>query len=60
MCESSEATSSSIRHDFQVDWRAKNPNFGDQMAYFCMSEEMADVEFIFNRQDKITVCLMFF
>ena len=57
---SSSFTVESNRQNFNIDWRAKKPNFGEQMAYFCMREEMADVEFIFNRQDKITVRLICF
>ena len=39
-----------------IDWRAKKPVFDEQMAYFCMNKEMADVQFVFNRNNKITVC----
>ena len=66
MAESNEVTSSSaamaeeIRHNFNTDWRAENPNFNDQMAYFCMRDEMADIEFVFDRCDKITVCSFVF
>ena len=45
------------RQNFNIDWRAEKRFFNKQMAYFCMKEEMADVEFVFNRQNKITVCL---
>ena len=45
------------RQNFNIDWRAEKRVFDEQMAYFCMKEEMADVEFLFNRQNKITVCL---
>ena len=45
------------RQNFNIDWRAEKSVFDEQMAYFCMKEEMADVEFVFNRQNKITVCL---
>ena len=45
------------RQNFNIDWRAEKRVFSEQMAYFCMKAEMADVEFVFNRPDKITVCL---
>ena len=44
------------RQNFNIDWRAEKRVFNEQMEYFCMKEEMADVEFVFNRQNKITVC----
>lgn len=44
------------RQNFNIDWRAKKPVFDEQMSHFCMKEEMADVEFIFNRNNEITVC----
>lgn len=34
-------------------------SFCDQMANLCMQEEMADVEFVFDRQNKIAVYLFF-
>ena len=43
------------RQNFNIDWRAKKPVFDEQMSHFCMKEEMADVEFVFNHQNKITV-----
>ena len=48
------------RQNFNIDWRSKKPIFDEQMGYFCMNEEMADVEFVFKRQNKITVCQLFF
>ena len=45
------------RQNYNIDWRAEKRVFNEQMAYFCMKEDMADVEFVFNRQNKITVCL---
>ena len=47
------------RQNFNIDWRVEKRVFNEQMAYFCMKKEMADVEFVFNRQNKITVCLNF-
>ena len=47
------------RQNFNIDWRAEKRVFNEQMAYFCMKKEMADVEFVFNRQNKITVSLNF-
>ena len=55
-----ESSSNSVeenRQNFNIDWRAEKRVFNKQMAYFCMKEEMADVEFVFNRQNKITVYL---
>ena len=43
------------RRNFNTDWRAEKPNYVEQMSHFCMKEEMADVEFIFKRQNGITV-----
>ena len=40
-----------------ADWRARKCNFNEQVARFYMNDEMADVEFVFNKQDGITVCL---
>ena len=37
------------------DWRAKKWSFNEKVAHFYMKEEMADVEFVFNKQDGITV-----
>ena len=53
---SSSFTVESNRQNFNIDWRAKKPIFDEQMASFYLKEEMADVEFVFNRQNKITVC----
>ena len=47
------------RRNFNIDWRAKKPIFDKQMAYFCLNEEMSDVEFVFDRHNKITVALSF-
>ena len=54
--QSASASLEAIRHNFNIDWRAKKSNFNEQMAQFCMKDEMADVEFVFNRQNAITVC----
>ena len=54
--QSASASLEAIRHNFTIDWRAKKPNFNEQMAQFCMKDEMADVEFVFNRHNAITVC----
>ena len=55
-----ELTSSSAvektRQNCNTDWRAQKSDFVEQMAHLCMSEEMADVEFVFNRGGEITVC----
>ena len=48
-----------IRQNFAIDWRVKKPFFDDQISHFCMKDEMADVEFVFNRQNKITVCFSY-
>lgn len=42
-----------------LDWSAKKPELGDQIARFCMQEEMADIEFVFDRKNTITVCFLF-
>lgn len=58
-----DCTSNSIeanRANFNVDWRAKKPVFDEQMAHFCMQDDMADVEFVFNRQNKTTVYLSYY
>ena len=54
------SSSNSVEEDRQnsnIDWRAEKQIFNEQMNHFYMNEEMADVEFVFNRQNKITVCL---
>ena len=43
------------RKNFNTDWRAEKPTYAEQMSHFYMKEEMADVEFIFKRQNGITV-----
>ena len=56
---SSSSSSNAVeanRQNFNIDWRSKKPIFDEQMGYFCMKEGMTDVEFVFNRQNKITVC----
>ena len=50
-CSSVEET----RKNCNIDWRAQKSSFVEQMAHFC--EEMADVEFVFNRGGEITVWL---
>ena len=45
------------RQNFNSDRRAEKSNYDEQMAYFWMNEEMADIEFVFKRNDQITVCL---
>ena len=57
MAEQSPSFSSveETRKNSNIDWRAQKLGFVEQMGHFC--EEMADVEFIFNRDGEITVCL---
>ena len=43
------------RQNFNIDWRTEKPNFVEQIAHFCMKEELADVEFVFNRENGLTV-----
>lgn len=53
-----EMSSSSVEEERQncnIDWRAQKSSFGEQVAHFYMNEDMSDVEFVFDRQDKITV-----
>ena len=55
-----EMSSSSVeneksRQNCNIDWRAEKPNFIEQLTHFC--QEMADVEFVFNRGGEITVCI---
>ena len=60
---SSSSSSNAVEANRQnsiIDWRSKKPIFDEQMGYYYMKEEMADVEFVFNRQNKITVCQLFF
>ena len=56
---SSSKSVEEIRQNFAIDWRVKKPFFDDQISHFCMKDEMADVEFVFNRQNKITVCFSY-
>ena len=46
-----------IRQSCNIDWRAQKSSFNDQMSHFCMNEGMSDIEFVFNRQEGITVFL---
>ena len=43
-----------------VDWRRrlrqKSGYEAEQMAHLCKSEQMSDVEFVFDRGGEITVC----
>ena len=58
LVSSSSNTVEAKRQKLSIDWRAEKPIFDEQMSYFYMNEEMADLEFVFNRQNKITVCLL--
>ena len=55
---SSTSSIETIRRNFNIDWRAKKPSFNEQIAHFYMKDEMADVEFVFNRRNMITVSLL--
>ena len=57
LVSSSSNTVEENRQKLNIDWRAEKPIFDEQMSHFYMNEEMADVEFVFNRQNTITVCL---
>ena len=43
------------RQNCSANWRAEKQDFFEQISHFCMRESMADVEFVFNRQNRITV-----
>ena len=45
------------RQNFNIDWRAEQGSYVEQMEHFCMNEEFADINFIFNRNGTITVSL---
>ena len=45
------------RLNFNVDWRAEQGSYDEQMEHFYMNEEFADVNFVFNRHGTITVFL---
>ena len=45
------------RQNFNVDWRAAKGSYDEQIEYFYMNEEFADVNFVFNRNGAITVSL---
>ena len=34
------------------DWREAKPEFLDRMKFLCMKDEMADIYFVFNRQQQ--------
>ena len=46
-----------IRQNFNIDWRAEKASYDNQMEHFYMNEEFSDVNFVFNRQETITVFL---
>ena len=46
-----------IRQNFNVDWRAEKGHYDEQIEYFYMNEEFADINFVFNRDGTITVSL---
>lgn len=45
------------RNNFNTDWRAMKPNYLEQMEHFYMSEEFADIQFIFKHQNAFVVFL---
>ena len=47
------------RQNFNIDWRAEKDSYIEQIEHFCMNEEFADVNFIFNRNGTITVSFKF-
>ena len=53
----SSSNSQANRQNFNIEGRGEKRVFNKPMAYFCMNGEMADVEFVFYHQNKITVCL---
>ena len=56
MAEISSFSVEAARQNCNIDWRAQKSCFDEQMAHFYLSEEMSDVEFVFNRGGEITVC----
>ena len=46
-----------IRQNFNIDWRAEKGSYDEQIEHFYMSEEFADINFVFNRHGTITVFL---
>ena len=55
MAEISSFSVEEARQNCNIDWRAHKSCFDEQMAHFCMSEEMADVEFVLDCAGEITV-----
>ena len=47
------------RQNFIVDWRAEKCTYNEQIEHFCMNEELADVNFVFNRHGTITVFFIY-
>ena len=45
------------RQNFNVDWRVEKGHYDEQIEYFYMNKEFADVNFVFNRNGTITVPL---
>lgn len=48
------------RLKFNIDWRANKHTYDEQMEQFFMSEELSDIQFVFNdRNGKVTVLVHF-
>ena len=48
-----------IRNQFNFDWRAQITDLVDQIGQFYLSEELADILFVFHRNDSTTVVTLF-
>ena len=56
MAEISSISVEAARLNCNIDWRTQKSCFDEQTAHFCIGEEMAGVEFVFDRGGEMIVC----
>ena len=48
-----------LRNQFNSDWRAQKTELVDQIGQLFLTDELTDVSFVFNRNESITVRILF-
>ena len=48
-----------LRNQFNSDWRTQKTELVDQIGQLFLTDELTDVLFVFNRNNSITVRILF-
>ena len=57
--EMDSSDSEKLRNQFNSDWRAQKTELVDQIGQLFLTDELTDVSFVFNRNNSITVWILF-